>query len=166
LRQLGLRVEYQVIANMEAGRRANVPVTELFILAAALGVPPAMLVLPVGTDTDVEIRPGRTADAWTAYRWFTGLGAERLPGEDIPPEPAEVADQLNVYRRHDEAMLVYALSASVPDGDEEGAEIAAAQLRALVAVRNEIRRAGWRPPALPPEIAPTVEAAEKESARR
>lgn len=71
--QLGYRIEAQVIANMETGRRANVTAAEIVVLAAALGVPPVALMYPVRTDSEVEVVPDRPVSSWPhAIQWFTG----------------------------------------------------------------------------------------------
>lgn len=158
--ELGHRVEYQVIANMETGRRSNVPVAEVFVLAAALGVPPAMLVMAIGDDEDVDVLPGRPSDAWNAYLWFTGLGADQLLSGDAPAQLHEVALLLNLYRRHDDALLKYATFTGMDDE-----RLAEAALRSLVTVRAEIRGYKWRPPNLPSDLRPAIAAAEKAAAQ-
>lgn len=71
--QLGCRVTRSVIADLETGRRKFLPVHELIMIAAALGVTPATLLtwgdLP---DGDVELFPGRTVTGFDAARWIGG----------------------------------------------------------------------------------------------
>lgn len=59
-------------------RRRDVSHNELMVLARALGIPPALLLFPVGANEQVEVLPGRQASAWGAFKWFAGL--EPFPG--------------------------------------------------------------------------------------
>jgi transcriptional regulator with XRE-family HTH domain len=72
--ELGLPIARAVLANLESGRRGTVSVPELFVLAKALGVPPLMLLFPVGRSEFMEVLPGREMDTWAAAKWFTGEG--------------------------------------------------------------------------------------------
>jgi len=65
------------IANIERGltskrRRRDVSVDELMVLAAALGVAPMLLVVPLGTGDPVEYVPGVALSPADAARWFVG----------------------------------------------------------------------------------------------
>lgn len=60
------------IENIESGRRRNITIEELAVLAYALGVPPVVLLFPVGDVDQVEVLPGRAVDTWSAAKWFTG----------------------------------------------------------------------------------------------
>ena len=160
--RLGHRVEYQVIANMEAGRRTNVALAEVLVLARALEVPPALLVIPVAEWEDVPMLPGIVADPWTAYRWFTGTLTSAVSGDsnwlsDVP--------EVRTYRRHDDTLARYMVRRDEARADDAGAAAmpaAAAYLDSLVNVRIEIRSRGWRLPPLPESVAAEVETAEKE----
>ena len=71
--ELGAPIKRSVLANLENGRRDFLTVTELLVLAAALGVAPTLLVFPLDDATaDVEVLPSVTAPAWNAAPWFTG----------------------------------------------------------------------------------------------
>ena len=75
---LGLRVSPTIIAKLDSGRRGNVlSVPELLVLAAALKMPPALLMFPGYPDGTVGHLPGR--DSWSkdAVEWVSGAG--RLP---------------------------------------------------------------------------------------
>jgi hypothetical protein len=61
-----------VIANLESGRREALSVAELLILAAALDVPPVMLIAAVGYEERVELLPGVEETAWRARGWILG----------------------------------------------------------------------------------------------
>lgn len=71
--ELGSRVTRAVIADLETGRRKFLPVHELIMIAAALGVTPAtMLTWGDLPDGDVELFPGRTVSGFEAARWIGG----------------------------------------------------------------------------------------------
>ena len=78
--KLGHRVSPTVIAKLDSGHRGSVlSVAELLVLAAALNIPPGLLLIPGYPTGDVEFLPGRTADAKAVLDWFSGDG--RLPTE-------------------------------------------------------------------------------------
>ena len=70
--ELGMAIPRSVLANLESGRRENVSVAELLVLAAALNVAPIELMCPVGFDKQTEMLPERMMDPLDAMRWFTG----------------------------------------------------------------------------------------------
>jgi hypothetical protein len=77
---LGYRVSPAVIAKLDSGHRGAVlSVAELLVLAAALEIPPGLLLFPGYPRGDVEFLPGRTASAIEALHWFDGAG--RIPTE-------------------------------------------------------------------------------------
>jgi transcriptional regulator with XRE-family HTH domain len=82
--QLGFPIHRSVIANLESGRRPVVNVAELLVLAAALGMPPLRLLIPLH-DEAVELLPGKEHNPWSALRDFTG--------EDSP--------EMKLLRKHD-----------------------------------------------------------------
>lgn len=96
------------LANIETGRRGpegqrrrDVTVDELVVLAAALGVPPLMLLFPVGDSRATALLPGRHEDTWAAARWFTG--EDGSPGVD--GEPARSTRMmLHLYRAYEAAL--------------------------------------------------------------
>jgi hypothetical protein len=140
--ELGHRVEYQVIANMEARRRTNVTLAELFVLASALKVSPAQLVIPLGEPNNFPVLPGLAVDPWTAYKWFTAAGIAALSALAGPDAPDYVL-AIDAYRRHDSALAK--LVDKWEDRDTDG------YLDSLLNVRAEIRSRGWRLPDLPGE---------------
>lgn len=78
-----------VISNIENGRRRDVSVADVLVLAAALGVAPAALIFPAGYVADVEVSPGRRVAPLEAVDRFAGLDAE------VDPDSA-----LALLRRH------------------------------------------------------------------
>ncbi|GAA1410625.1 hypothetical protein GCM10009662_49660 [Catellatospora coxensis] len=69
---LGFRVPRTVIANLETGRRDAVGVAEILILAAALDIPPTMLVTPIGLQEAMEVLPGIEVPPWLGRGWILG----------------------------------------------------------------------------------------------
>lgn len=69
---LGHRVSRQSIVNLESGRKSQVAVDDLFILAHALTVNPMFLVHdPILQGSPVEVLPGLTIPQWWAIKWVT-----------------------------------------------------------------------------------------------
>lgn len=76
---LGYRLSPQVIARLDSGRRAgHLEVAELMVLAAALEVPPVLLLYPELVDGMVEVLPGNTVKSHRALSWFTGEDEEPM----------------------------------------------------------------------------------------
>jgi transcriptional regulator with XRE-family HTH domain len=61
-----------VIANLENGRRETLSVAELLILAAALDIPPTLLISAVGLEPTVNILPGVEETTWRTRGWILG----------------------------------------------------------------------------------------------
>jgi transcriptional regulator with XRE-family HTH domain len=68
---LGAPIHRTTITKIENGR-PRFDLGELLILAAALGVPPIVLLYPDIPDGEIEVLPGWTAGSWTAVNWATG----------------------------------------------------------------------------------------------
>ena len=84
---LGYRVSPTVIAKLDSGHRGSVlSVAELLVLAAALDIPPGLLLFPGYPEGEIEFLPGRTARAHRALDWFAGPGG--IPGPDGEPHAA------------------------------------------------------------------------------
>lgn len=87
---LGLR-------RIEKGER-RVDVDDIAALAAALGVPPMLLIFPLGDATWVDILPDQPVATWLAVRWFIG---------DIPLPPLWEGKSPQPTARDDEAMKAW-----------------------------------------------------------
>lgn len=61
------------IVNLELGRAANLRVSIVLAIAAALGVPPASLLFP-DVLAEVEVLPGKSVTGLAALGWFIGAG--------------------------------------------------------------------------------------------
>ena len=70
--ELGLPIGRVAITKLENGIREKVSVAELLVLAAALEVPPVLLIFPVGREKAVEVLPARPLDPWHATLWLSG----------------------------------------------------------------------------------------------
>src|SRR5690349_17710062 len=71
--EIGHLIPRNVIANMESGRRSNLPLVDVMVLAEALNTPPVCLLYPVGYVEDVQRLPLQdSTSALDALRWFTG----------------------------------------------------------------------------------------------
>lgn len=86
-------IQRSVLANLESGRRTTVTIAEVLVLAAALNVPPAILVFPVGQTETVEMLPDFPAEALEAVDWLAGV----RPRDSQHPFSRNA---LFLYRRH------------------------------------------------------------------
>jgi transcriptional regulator with XRE-family HTH domain len=67
------KLNKDVITNIEViGRRQDVGVTELMVLAKALDVPPALLLVPLDGRTGLQITPDVVMTSWQALFWLAG----------------------------------------------------------------------------------------------
>ncbi|MEU6028635.1 helix-turn-helix transcriptional regulator [Streptomyces tauricus] len=162
--EIGHPIPRNVIANMESGRRASLPLVDVLVLAEALHTYPICLLYPVGYVDEVQRLPLQDSEqTWDAMRWFTG------DGEDFGRED----DMLRSFRahvRHERAALVALKgekherwkAATAPNQTEreeavlDQADYAERALDAkyrLRSARGFIREGGGTPPHLPPELA-------------
>ncbi|MFG2213058.1 helix-turn-helix domain-containing protein [Streptomyces sp. NPDC048638] len=166
--EIGHPIPRNVIANMESGRRSNLPLVDVMVLAEALNTPPICLIYPVGYVDDVQRLPlQHPTSTLNALSWFTGentaLGADN--------------DMLRYFRAHqaaenklrtaqaDEEYARYQAE-TAPNADRK-AEALRAQARAAEAaedakrhlrrVRAFIRKDGVTPPYLWPDVAAEVD---------
>jgi transcriptional regulator with XRE-family HTH domain len=96
-KDLGAPIHRTTITKIENGR-TRFDVGELLILAAALDVPPLVLLYPDLPAGEVDIIPGRPGTSWDAYRWATGMAPSFLnPG--TPSKGAQLVDA--VRDRHE-----------------------------------------------------------------
>ncbi|MDX3854203.1 helix-turn-helix transcriptional regulator [Streptomyces sp. AK02-01A] len=161
--QLGHPIPRNVIANMESGRRANLPLVDVMVLAAALETYPVCLIFPVGyVDRTQELPFQDLVPTWNALRRFTGE-------EDVPMYDAGL---LPDFERH--ASLVRTALAGLEEEEQAGFTARTATGRAqqeeaerkrseyadraisakysLRYLRLELRGEGAIPPALPPAL--------------
>jgi transcriptional regulator with XRE-family HTH domain len=155
-----------VIAKLETGRREAVSTAELKVLAAALGVPPVLLLFPLGQAQAVEVLPGREAHPWDGIRWFTGempdLDGGQADGRESPISlfslHHHLASQWSQEQAAAAAAVKAAREAATPAArrDAEADAIYKQELASsgfLRTIRATMRTLGYLPPDLPPEIA-------------
>lgn len=70
--QLGHPTLDTALANMESGQQGSIAAHELVAIAAALKIPPVMLLFPGLAYESVEALPGVAAPAQSAAQWFSG----------------------------------------------------------------------------------------------
>ncbi|MBZ6250355.1 helix-turn-helix domain-containing protein [Streptomyces olivaceus] len=83
---LGANIPRTVISNIENGRKTNVSVAEVLVLARALEQPPAALVFPAGYVSEVEYLPEKKTDPLRAIDWFSGEVMPPDAGVTLPRE--------------------------------------------------------------------------------
>jgi hypothetical protein len=152
-----------VLTNIENGRRETVTLAEWLVLAAALRVPPLLLVFPVGRVDVVEPLPGFEVDPLTALHWAE-TGQLPAPAPCLPERPAdEDARLIERYRRHRELVSAWRMASGSADavrrhwsGDERDAELARLEREQRVTVgalrdlRDLLRSQGLILPELSP----------------
>lgn len=158
---LGLPLDRNVIAKLENGHRNSVTADEVLVLAAALQVPPVVLLFGVGTEETAELLPGNHAPPYAAARWFSGEAP--VPGDD--PRWAWGWEPLKLYRDYEQAVagelgvlaaVAEANSRMESAGAAERASLAQAveASRVLIRqsqerareIREQLARGGWLPP--------------------
>nr|MBA2600218.1 hypothetical protein [Actinomycetota bacterium] len=147
--------------SIELGRR-KVTVEEWLLLAAALNVPPPLLLLPLGVPDHVAITPNSEIHPHLALKWLVGRSplattdrkaigtdewyknAEVLRLHQTLEELQDSALQTSAFLRHAEYL-----------GDEERTAVErknfAAALQKLWDLTIAMRRAGVEPPVMPDE---------------
>lgn len=68
----GKEMRPAVLSTIETGARDSIGVAEVFAIAAALHVPPAVLLVPLGAADTFEAAPGYEMTPARAYQWLTG----------------------------------------------------------------------------------------------
>jgi len=78
--ELGYPISRVAIGKIETNHReGKFDVAELLVLAAALNIPPILLLYPGYPDGAMEILPGHPADSRNAALWFAG----QVPSENV-----------------------------------------------------------------------------------
>lgn len=163
-----------VVSKIERGER-RIDVDDLVAFGRALGVPPVLLLYPLGEEQDVEALAGHTVSTWEAFRWF--VGEAPFPGDLGTPHGEvdettglaewyenpwqEGAAPVALWREHSQRVSDwFAVPARVRrlrlDEDEERQQRAREWERteeSLRQTRNTMRMRGLKPPRLPEELA-------------
>jgi transcriptional regulator with XRE-family HTH domain len=161
--RLGHPIPRNVIANMESGRRASLPLVDVMILAAALDTYPVYLIFPVGYVQQTQELPFQPlVPTWDALRRFTGE-------EDVFDfDPGLVADfehhaslvRTALAALEEEKQARFTAKTATSRAQQEEAERQRTQYadQAISAkynlrhLRREIREEGGTPPRLPLEL--------------
>ncbi|MFL4494708.1 transcriptional regulator [Streptomyces sp. VTCC 41912] len=161
---LGHPIPRNVIANMESGRRASLPLVDVMVLAAALETYPGCLIFPVGyVDRAQELPFQDLVPTWDALRRFTG--EQDVPGHDaglVPDFKAHaklVSTALAALEEEERAR--FTAEAATSHAQQEEAERRRAKFadQALSAkyhlryLRRDLRGDGATPPDLPSALA-------------
>jgi transcriptional regulator with XRE-family HTH domain len=103
--RVGMSIPRSVLADLENGRRASIAAAELLTIAAALEIPPGLLLCPVGRADSAEVLPGYSVPPFRALQWLAGESPLPQPGRAdvltswVPASgPAAV---LTAYRSND-----------------------------------------------------------------
>jgi transcriptional regulator with XRE-family HTH domain len=170
-------LDRSVLSNLENGRRTSLRLDEVLTLAWVLGVPPVMLMVPLGSADEVAITPTVTVHPGLAMRWLTGdeqapTSDRRIAGHVNHEVYTEAVRPIALYERLTDAQELLSRSeqrrenartnngqrnppASLDGLDrEDAARIRAADLQwkgalaALATVLNHMVAVGVRPPAI------------------
>ncbi|MCF3960587.1 helix-turn-helix domain-containing protein [Streptomyces fuscigenes] len=147
-----------VISNIENGRRRDVSVADLLVLAAALEVAPAALVFPAGYAAETEYLPGRTATPLEAVDWFAGVGAPEDSALALARRHQELERRIRgVYRRiWEQGIAEQRYVVELEDAEAEAGRTMARELTdQLMELREEMTRRGLEVPPLPGLERPT-----------
>jgi transcriptional regulator with XRE-family HTH domain len=160
--EAGAPISRSVLANLENGRRSAVTVQELLAFASVLGVPPIVLLFPVGQELQVEVVPDRRMDIMAAVNWF--MGQPHWPAGDSAPAGwlAAIRPLIRLFR-HDRAVSLVTLALGGGPSDS-----LLDNLADLNQVRGEMLAAGEPLPEVPelPEWYPVVTADSPPGAER
>lgn len=157
---LGLPIQRPVLSNLENGRRYTISVAELLALAAALRVPPLLLVTPIGETDQLEVLPDRHVTPLDAYRWAVGETPLPHMTQDEREDIARVvAKTLRRWWFHAEqvdrllATLAELKAGDIkPEAKRQHSRFVETGERILAYLREEMRADGQIPPQLPPEL--------------
>ncbi|MDX3747494.1 helix-turn-helix transcriptional regulator [Streptomyces sp. AK08-02] len=161
--QLGHPIPRNVIANMESGRRASLPLVDVMVLAAALETYPVCLIFPVGyVERTQELPFQGLVPTWDALRRFTG-------DEDMPLYDAGLVPDFEAHASlvrtalaalEEEERARFAVKTATNRTQQEEAERkrtkyadeAVSAKYNLRYLRRDIRDEGATPPHLPPAL--------------
>lgn len=161
--QLGHPIPRNVIANMESGRRAGLPLVDVLVLAAALETYPACLIFPVGyVEQTQELPFEQLVPTWDALRRFTG--EQEVPGHDAGLVPdfevhaSLVGTALAALDEEEQARFAARTATSRAQQEEAERKRTGYADRAVSAkyklrhLRRDLRDDGAVPPDLPPAL--------------
>lgn len=141
-----------VISNIENGRRRDISVVDVLVLAAALEVAPAALMFPAGYAAEVEYLPGKTAAPLEAADWFSGQAAAEDSALALIRRHRDLERRIRgVYRRiWEQGIAEQRYGAELEDAEAEaGREMARELDDQLRELREEMAARGLDVPPLP-----------------
>ncbi|UED88538.1 helix-turn-helix domain-containing protein [Streptomyces profundus] len=161
--QLGHPIPRNVIANLESGRRANLPLVDVMVLAAALETYPVCLIFPVGfVEQTQELPFQELVPTWDALRRFTGDEEVGLYDAGLIPDFALHASLVRtaLAALEEEEQARFAAKAATGRVQQDEAERrraayadqATSARDSLRVLRRELREEGATPPSLPPAL--------------
>ncbi|MBP5862817.1 helix-turn-helix domain-containing protein [Streptomyces scabiei] len=135
--EVGMPIQRSVLANLESGRRTTVTVAEVLVLARALGVPPGVLIFPVGHVAEFEVLPGAWQEPSVALDWLSGtVSFSQGESEAVAESP------LGLVRKHYD--LVIEVQSRLWDYENSSARLARE--------RHSINQQGWNVDELQTEL--------------
>lgn len=166
----GVPMDSSAVANIETRRRDDVSMREVFAVAYVLNVPPALIMLPIGREDEVEVVAGIRSFPWAVLQWATGEaplqdaeGYRHPDGPDVLQQYNEAALPLRHYPDYFQARHALveaemdAHTAEVYYRDEQRRAVAVGRrveaLRQLGQVLDGMIADGVRPPRLPAALA-------------
>ncbi|MFD8512240.1 helix-turn-helix domain-containing protein [Streptomyces antimycoticus] len=161
--QLGHPIPRNVIANMESGRRVNLPLVDVMVLAAALETYPVCLIFPVGYVEETQELPFQSlVPTWAALRRFTGeedvFGYDAGLVPDFEAHASLVSTALAALEEEERARFTAKTATSRAQQAEAERRRTAYADQAISAkyrlryLRRDLREEGATPPPLPPAL--------------
>lgn len=154
--ELGFDFPRSTLADLESGRRKHLGIAELIALAAALDVPPLLLVYPVGHQAEAEVWPGEVRPAFRAALWFTGEAPSPSRAHDggefiVEADESGPARALVLYRKHDQEVRAEIQAVNdaeaMPQHAALYAQLAELHRQEAAKIRQELAAEGVIPPA-------------------
>lgn len=124
--KLGARISRDNLAKIETapGRAESLPVVDMLVLAAALDVPPVLLLLPLGEEEEVMITPGVPVHPHLALDWIVGRETFTRDGYSAPWDEKAFARNAQPCRAFDRLRWLQDASASAFATDDDRKRLA------------------------------------------
>ncbi|MEU3963611.1 transcriptional regulator [Streptomyces buecherae] len=161
--EIGYPIPRNVIANMESGRRAVLPLVEIMVLAKALRMSPISLIYPVGYVDEVRQLPYEyPRSTWDALQWFVGNSTtedstdymlDHFLAHDLELRAAKAAVESEDYERWKVRTVANRVQREAAERALARYVDQAARAKAeLRRHRDAIREGGGIPPFLPSQL--------------
>lgn len=152
-------VPRSVLANLENGRREDISVAELLVVAYALKIAPIQLIVSLGQADKVEIFPRQEIEPWAAWRWFVGFARLSNGPDGLELDQNGDDEIVPLFAHHSELedqWFDIGPREWILDSDghliETTAELKSGVAKRLRELRSRMRSLGLTPPILPPEL--------------